>query len=217
MTDRLLFAGGMAAGFIGVSAVILPVNVFWKRHTYWTGWIVGAILLASYVSDHGPMPAALTTVTCLAVAALYAFYSTPFIKIGGRVRTFWISDAREDPDEPPAPADSYLERVTASSMWWNTALLSMVTGGFALATGWLAPVGIMGGALLAAPLAAIGHLDRRDRFPIARGRYFPFAIVVLASVPTLLWPVAVYFVASYTTTPTPRDDVAHQTFLEHDS
>ncbi|QYL17633.1 hypothetical protein [Mycolicibacterium pallens] len=200
-----------------MSAVILPVNVIWKRRTYWTGWIAGAILLASYVSDHGPMPAALTAVTCLAVAALYAFYSTPFIKIGGRVRTFWISDAREDPDEPPAPADSYLERVTACSMWWNTALLSMVTGGFALATGWLAPVGIMGGALLAAPLAATGHLDRKDRFPIARGRYLPFAIVVLGSVPTLLWPVAVYFVAYYMTTPTPRDDVAHQPFLEHDS
>lgn len=217
MTDRLLFTGGLAAGFIGVSAVILPVNMVWRRRTYWAGWTVGAVLLASYVSDHGALPAALTGVTCLAGAALFAFYSTPFIKIGGRVWTFWISDAREDPDVPPPPADSYVERVTASSMWWTLAGLGLVTGGFALATGWLAPVGIMGAALLAAPLAAIGHLDRKDRFPIARGRYLAFGIVVLASIPTVLWPVVVYFVAYYMTTPTQRDDATHQPFLGHDS
>jgi hypothetical protein len=40
---------------------------------------------------------------------------------------------------------------------------------------------------------------------------------VLASVPTLLWPVVVYFVAYYMTTPTQRDDATHEPFIEHDS
>jgi len=195
---------------------MLPVNVAWQRRTYWAGWTVGTVLLTFYVSDHGLTPAVLTVVMCLAVAALYAFYSTPFIKIGGRVGTFWISDGRQDPDEPPPPPDSYLERVTASSMWWSLAGLGVLTGGFALSTGWPAPVGIKGGALLAAPLAAVGHLDRKEHYPIAPNRYVPLAVVALASIPTLLWPVVMYFFAHYMTTPTQRDDTI-DSLIDHDS
>lgn len=153
----------------------------------------------------------------MAGGILYSLYFTPFIKLGGRVRTFWISDARQDPNEPPPPPDSYLERVTASGMWWNMAGLGLITGTFALAAGWFAPVGIMGGALVAAPLAAVGHLDRKDHFSIARGRYIPFAIVVLSSIPTLLWPTVVYFAAYYLTTPTSiGDDATPDPYIDHD-
>ena len=217
MTERLLFAAGLFAGFIGVAAVALPLSTKPKRRVFWSGWCGAAILFALYVSDRGATASALTAAGCVFVAAIYAFYFTPFIKINGRVWTFWISDAREDPDTPPPPPDSYLERVTATSMWWNLALLGVITGGFALSMGWLVPVGIMGGALVAAPLALMGHLDRKDRYPVARGRYVPFAIVVLSSVPTLLWPVLVYFAAYYMTSPTQREELTHEPFLDYDS
>ncbi|MBI3689344.1 MAG: hypothetical protein HY239_01290 [Mycolicibacterium aromaticivorans] len=214
--SRGLFAAGLFSGFVGVAAVALPLSTKLKRRVFWSGWCGAAILCALYVSNRGATAAALTASGCVLVAAIYAFYFTPFIKIRGRVWTFWISDAREDPDVPPPPADSYVGRVTAPSMWWTLAGLGLITGTFALSTGWPAPVGIMGGALLAAPLAAVGHLDRKDRYPVARERYIPFAIVVLSSIPTLLWPVLVYFVAYYMTTPTQRD-LTPQPFLDHDS
>lgn len=206
----------MAAGFIGVGAVALPLSTKHKRWVFWSGWCGAGVLFALYVSNRGATVAALTAALCIFAAALYAFYFTPFIKIAGRVWTFWISDARQDPDEPPPSADSYLERVTASSMWWTLAGLGVLTGMIAISAGWLAPVGIMGGALLAAPLAAIGHLDSKEHYPIARNRYLPFTLVVLTSIPTLLWPVVVYFVAYYMTTPTQRDDATDRTFIDHD-
>ncbi|MCX2934781.1 hypothetical protein ORI20_31435 [Mycobacterium sp. CVI_P3] len=218
MIDRPLFAAGLTAGFIGVSAVMLPLNVKWKRRVFWSGWCGAAILFALYVSHRGATASTLTVAACVLTAALYAFYFTPFIKIGGRVWTFWISDAREDPDVPPPPPDSYVDRVTAPSMWWTVAALSVMTGGFAWAIGWFAPVGIMGGALVAALLAVVGHLDRKDHFPIARGRYVPFAVMVLSLIPVLLWPVVVYFAAYYLTTPAPTgDDSTPDPYIDRDS
>ncbi|WP_445168209.1 hypothetical protein ACTXG7_02110 [Mycolicibacterium sp. Dal123E01] len=215
--SRVLFAAGLAAGFIGVAAVLLPVNVSLKRWVFWVGWAAAAILLALSGLRRGIGDVAIVALAVMMGGALFAYYTTPFIKIRGRVWTAWISDAREDPDVPPPPPDSYEGRVTASSMWWNLAVLSVMTGGFALAHGWLVPAGLMGGALMAAPLATVGHLDRKEHFPLARGRYFPFAIVVLSLIPTLLWPVVVYFAAYYLTTPTPAgDDVTSDPYIDHD-
>ncbi|ORB54834.1 hypothetical protein BST42_08535 [Mycolicibacterium rhodesiae] len=210
--SQAFFVSGLAVGFLAVASAALPISIKRKRWTFWTCWIAAAILLALSGVGRGIAEAGIAALVAVVGGGLFAFYFTPFIKIGGRVRTFWISDAREDPDTPPSPPDSYLERVTAPSMWWNLALVGVITGGFALSMGWLAPVGIMGGALLAAPLALIGYLDRKDRYPVARGRYVPFAIVVLSSIPTLLWPTLVYFVAYYMTTPTPREELTHEPF-----
>ncbi|MCV7177220.1 hypothetical protein [Mycolicibacterium sphagni] len=218
LRSHAVFAAGLFAGAVGVAAVALPLSTRHKRWVFWSGWCGAAILFAFYVSDRGVTISALTASACVLAAALYAFYFTPFIKLGGRVWTFWISDAREDPDVPPPPSDSYVERVTASSMWWTLAGLGLATGGFALSIGWLVPVGIMGGALLAAPLAAVGHLDRKDGYPIARGRHIAFSIVVLSSIPTLLWPLLVYVLAYFMTSPTlPDDDVAERPFIDRDA
>ncbi|KAA0110776.1 hypothetical protein [Mycolicibacterium sp. P1-5] len=214
---QVVFAAGLATGFFAVATVLLPISVTGRRRIFWLCWAAAAVLLALSGLRRGVVDAVMAGLAVMGSGMLYAFYTTPFIKVAGRVWTFWITDAREDPDVPPPPADSYLERVTAPSMWWTLAGLGLITGGFALSMGWLAPVGIMAGALLAAPLAAMGHLDRKDRYPIARERYFPFAIVVLSSVPTLLWPVLVYFAAYYMTSPRPREDAAHEPFLDHDS
>ncbi|TGD88997.1 hypothetical protein BayCH28_06340 [Mycolicibacterium sp. CH28] len=216
-SSRGVLAAGLFSGFVGVAAVALPLSTKHKRWVFWTGWCGAAIFFALYVSNRGATASALTAAVCVFIAAIYAFYFTPFIKIGGRVRTFWISDAREDPDVPPPPKDSYVDRVTAPSMWWTLAGLGVITGAFALSMGWLAPVGIMGGALLAAPLATIGHLDRKDRFPVARGQFIPFAIVVLTSIPTLLWPVVAYFVAYFLTTPVEPVNDEPSPFIDSDT
>lgn len=46
-------------------------------------------------------------------------------------------------------------------------------------------------------LLVIGHLDARDRFPVARGQFVPFAVVCAASVAAYLIPVAAYGVTYY--------------------
>lgn len=103
-------------------------------------------------------------------------------------------------------------------MWWNLAQLGVITGGFALSTGgWLAPVGIIGGALLVAPLDLVGHLDSKDRYPIARQGTFLSPSWSCHQYRRCCGPVLVYFVAYYMTSPTQREELTHEPFLDHDS
>lgn len=201
--SRPMFVAGIVAAVIAAVAIGLPVSMSARRWVYWSGWAGAAVLLPLSGIHRGLAQAAAVAVVVAGAGLLIAFYTTPLIKIGGRVRSFWIPNEGRGltAADVTVPADSYLGSVTAASMWWTLAPLGALTGGYALSTGWFNPVGLAAGALLGLPLALIGHLDKKDELPIARGHYVAFAIIAVSTIPLLLWPVAVYFAAYHLTRP----------------
>lgn len=83
-----------------------------------------------------------------------------------------------------------------ASFWWSLALMSVLVGVSTSQMG-LTEATLGAAALITASLGIVGHFDMRDRFPVARKQYVPFAVVVVASIPLFLAPVLAYGVTYY--------------------
>ncbi|CAM3434450.1 hypothetical protein MYFR107205_10495 [Mycolicibacterium frederiksbergense] len=78
----------------------------------------------------------------MAAAVCYAYFRTSYLKIGGRIYSFWIARTQPDPlpDGSPAPPvapppDAYRGRVTATAHWCLLTVFSVVAGTSALMLG----------------------------------------------------------------------------------
>ncbi|MCV7369177.1 hypothetical protein CRI77_02065 [Mycolicibacterium duvalii] len=101
-SNVLLIAGAvalvLAAVVPGRDTAHLPARAV-KRRIYWSGSAIGAALLFA-----GGLPDLQSAVAFLAAAAIlmtgWAYFRTPYLKIGGRIRS--AQPAHRIPD-PPAP------------------------------------------------------------------------------------------------------------------
>ncbi|AQT82542.1 hypothetical protein B1R94_03715 [Mycolicibacterium litorale] len=123
-----------------------------------------------------------------------AYFSTPFIKLGGKVRAFHIQDSEseanqirrrsigadaEEVNSDPHP-DAYGTGVTAAKAWWLMIVayaIGMVNIVFALADrkfDWVTVIAVLGLVLLSVGLA---YGDASWGYRVARGQYVQFAII----------------------------------------
>ncbi len=145
----------------------------------------------------------LVLAVCSVSAVCYAYFRTSYLKLGGRIYSFWIARTQPDPlpdgsSGPPVipPPDSYRGMVTAAAQWWLMAVVSVCAGVSAVVLGMSGAT--LGIALLPVVLlAGTGYVDHFDGFLIARGRWFQAAIIVVASVPIFLLPPLTYAIGYY--------------------
>lgn len=167
-----------------------PAERPWKRPVFWSG-VVG-VTIAVFA---GAVPywwqAAGAALFSLAFLTAAAYFYTPYIKIGGKIHAFWISDSGGE-----APPNAYEGMVTARKHWWATVFTVTFFGGGLLVPGkqpwWSIPVVTV---ILVTASFGFGYLDASRGFPIARGQRLQFVILAIISVGsfTLLY-VAGYFI-----------------------
>lgn len=139
----------------------------------------------------------------IAAAFCYAYSRTSYLKLGGRIYSFWIARTQPDPlpDGGPAPrvippSDSYRGQVTADALWGLMTVASMCAGVGALVLGMSgATLGVA--ALPVVLLAGVGYIDSYDGFPIARRRWVQLALIVVSSIPIFLLPPIAYLIGYY--------------------
>ncbi|WP_156409171.1 hypothetical protein [Mycobacterium sp. Root265] len=197
-----LGAGG-AIALAGLCTLGFIPNVRWQRRVYWASWLFGAALMACAFIEPGWRMVGVVLAVCLAAAACFAYFRTSYLKIGGRIYSFWIARTQPDPlpDGSPAPPvipppDSYRGQVTADAQWWLMAVASVCAGVSALVLGMSgATLGVA--ALPVVLLAGTGFIDSYDGFPIARRRWVQLALIVVSSIPVFLLPPIAYLIGYY--------------------
>lgn len=133
-----------------------------------------------------------------------AYFSTPFIKIGGKVRAFHIQDSDTDSAPTTGPEngtddsdfdrhpDAYGTGVTATKAWW-LMIVAYAIGAlnvvFAIADHkltWLTTVVV---AALALVTAVLAYGDASWGYRVARGQYLQFVVIgiLTAGVFTLIY------------------------------
>lgn len=197
-----LGAGG-AIALAGLCTLGFIPDVRWQRRVYWASWLFGAALMAYAFIERGWQMVGVVLAVCLAAAVCYAYFRTSYLKIGGRIYSFWIARTQPDPlpggsPAPPVipPPDSYRGRVTADAQWWLIAVASVCAGVSALVLGMSgATLGVA--ALPVVLLAGTGYLDSYDGFPIARRRWVQLGLIVVSSIPVFLLPPVAYLIGYY--------------------
>lgn len=139
----------------------------------------------------------------MAAAVSFAYFRTSYLKIGGRIYSFWIARTQPDPptDGSPAPPvipppDAYRGQVTATAHWCLLTVFSVVAGTSALTLG-MGPATLGAGVFAVVMLAFTGYLDSYDGFPIARRRWVQLALIVVSSIPVFLLPPIAYLIGYY--------------------
>lgn len=138
-----------------------------------------------------------------ALGALFAYFRTSYLKLGGRIYSYSIARTQPDPPRdgsaaPPVvpPHDAYRGQVTATAHWCLLTIFSVVAGTSALMLG-MGPATLGVGVLTTAMLAFTGYIDSYDGFPIARRRWVPLALIVISSIPVFLLPPIAYLIGYY--------------------
>jgi hypothetical protein len=198
----------LIAGFVAVVAATLTTAVFVKRRSlerriYWAGWIIGTPCMSLAILARGWRVVIAAALLCVFVAVVYAYFRTPYLKLGNRIYAFTILDSQPDRPEdgalcappPRLPHDSYsfMGGITARNVWWaNVGLTSIATLDVIL-TGW-----VLYTVLLAAFVVAIGAMsgvdDATRQLPIARDKKVQAYIATVASIPLWLLPAIAYWV-----------------------
>lgn len=192
------------AAFLGIAVI----QQFFKhsrasqRRIYWNCTWLAAVagFCAGYPDWQRAAGLSVLAVAGMIVAA-YAY--TPYIKIGGKIRSLGLQtpDPEDVPAEPPAeqqdPApDAYSGVLSAPKMWWLMVPVMLISAAntYAFATGesewWVAVIGI---AVLIFLAVTVGYGDASWGYPIARGQKIQFAILAVVTLGTF---TAVYL-ASY--------------------
>jgi hypothetical protein len=124
------------------------------------------------------------------VSTFTAYMSTSYIKIGGKVRAFYLQDsfAEFEPNDrakslETARVDSYIGLTTAAKSWWAIVGSVVILMGCVLIPAhdkpwWLAPIMSV---LLIVMAAIYGYGDASSGFPPARRQYLQFLVVGLIS------------------------------------
>lgn len=192
---RVLVFGIAALACLALTQLPLVIkrDMGFQRRCYWGG-TAGAMLcvvLAALPDWVGGVVFALVTLFGMTLAA---YFTSSYLKIGGKVYAFHAADEKTDatgarkpspaelePDYDPLP-DQYGTDVSATKMWWlmvpATALIS-----FTMATnfGHGGKVGLAVGAAFAMVVVGAGYgvLDASWGYRIARKQYLQFVIIGL--------------------------------------
>ncbi|EID16031.1 hypothetical protein [Mycolicibacterium phlei] len=157
------------------------------RRVFWFGWLAGgAVVALTFRPPEGKD--AVVAITWMVFAWIYAYFRTPFIKIGDRIYAFTLAQRGVDP-----PPDAYGQLLTAAKMWWVAALFSSSVVFVAVNEGMTHPASIGGAALSALLFFGLGRADASEGFPVARRQRIPLAVAAITSIPLLCLPALAYF------------------------
>ena len=195
--------GAYVLGVLGIVVSGIPVfftqvSLPTARWLHWGGWLGAAVFFSIAVSSTRGWEAAIpASLLCVCLALLRAYFSTPYLKIGGRVISFFPQpDADNDlPPRPPGNA-AYHGQMSAAKMWWVFAVLCCGIGLGALQSGWssaaIAPAAVLGiGGFIA------GHDDATRGLPVARGQRVPGAVALIGTLPLFGIPSIAYLIGYY--------------------
>ena len=99
----MLFAAGAAVAVITtiVAGFLSESDVDRARRVFWFGWLAGgAVVALTFRPPEGKD--AVVAITWMVFAWIYAYFRTPFIKIGDRIYAFTLAQRGVDP-----PPDAY--------------------------------------------------------------------------------------------------------------
>lgn len=161
------------------------------RQLFWTSLIFSSIC-AFFVAYPPDWRVGIGwTALILGVSIFTAYMSTPFIKIGGKVRAFYLQDtlAETEPTDRTASAtadraNSYNGLTTAAKSWWaNFGAVAIFMACILIPAHdkplWLAPTM---SALIIVAAAIYGFGDANSRYPPARGQYLQFLLIGVISI-----------------------------------
>ncbi|TQR87070.1 hypothetical protein D8S82_08410 [Mycobacterium hodleri] len=190
-TALLALAGLWWLGFFVASFRTKELRV--ERRLYWLGH-GGAAVLA--LSHRGWQAVLGGTGLVVFITLLYAVLNTPYLKIGDRLISASDSDRRRDERDrgmiPRPPALENYATSTPGAFWWILVCLTVISAicvALPAHPDWRSWVGV---ALVGFMAPAVGVLDGRGRFPVARGQWVPAALAALASIPLYGVPVVLY-------------------------
>lgn len=194
---------GFAIGAVGSLALGLVEDVRLERRIYWATWLLSLGVMTLGASHRGWRTALVIYAVGMTAALCFAYFRSSYLKLGGRIYSFWIARTQPDPlpDGRPAPPvisppDSYRGQVTADAQWWLMAVASVCAGVSALVLGMSgATLGVA--ALPVVLLAGTGYIDSYNGFPIARRRWVQLAMIVVSSIPVFLLPPIAYLIGYY--------------------
>jgi hypothetical protein len=196
------------AGFLAVAASMVIAVLFVKRRSlerriYWTGWAIGTLCMSLAGLPRGWQGVIVGALLGVFFAVGYAYFRTPYLKLGSRIYALTIPNSQPDQPEdggdsaqpPRLPHDSYdfMGGITARNIWWvNVSLTCSMALGVIL-TGWDLPTALCT-AFFVAIWAMSGIDDATRKLPIARGQKVQAYFATVASIPLWLLPTIAYLV-----------------------
>lgn len=193
-TALLALAGLWWLGFFVATFQTKELRV--ERRQYWFGHGGAAVLVGLSLSHRGWQAVLGGTGLVVFVTLLYAVLNTPYLKIGDRLITASDSDRRRDERDrgitPRPPAPENYATSTPGAFWWillGLTVLAAICVALPPHADWRSWVGL---AMVGFMAPAVGVLDGRGRFPVARGQRVPAALATLASIPLYGAPVVLY-------------------------
>ena len=213
----MLAAFAVLAGAFIVGLFIKNLAV--ERRIYWCGWIVGGVLAALSALFRG-WTASLAVFGLVVIAAVgYAYFRTPYLKVGRRIFALSESDKRADRQGPSGPQamtarDGYVGYISAAKYWWILAALMIPGAAYVHFRGW-DWLAIAFTAMMAAMTAGCGFGDATGRRPIVRRQYVQALIVSVLSIPLYGAPPAVYLLAYLIGKRWPAPSGRHDALTQH--
>lgn len=180
--------------------VLLPIlaplnNRHAGRRLFWSGFFI-ATASAFFIAYPPDWKSGIgLSILVDSLMLINAYFSTPYIKIRGKIYAFSLRDSSSDPSpegEPPAepddpardPApDSYSGLATAKKMWWLLIFVMAICVINVISISedrpWLTPLAAAVGVAIA---IVFGYGDASWRYPIARGELVQFVIIAIITV-----------------------------------
>lgn len=186
------FIAGMAGiGVSGIPIFFTSVPTPTARWLHWGGWLCAAAFFGIGASFRGWPTSVPIIGLCLFLALLRAYFSTPYLKVGGRVISFF-----PHPDEPGgatnADGDGY-SQISANKIWWVIAVVCWLVGSAPLIAGWTPALGL-GLAILAFIAFVAGTDDSSRALPLVRGQRPQAIAACIGLLPVFAVPVIAYLV-----------------------
>jgi hypothetical protein len=188
----------VVGAFLCLAITMLPAvvkrDVSFGRRCYWGG-TAGTMVCVFFAALPDWLGGLVFGAATLFGMALAAYFTSSYIKIGGRIYAFHAADERpdprpgdahpvaRDPDYDPIP-DQYGTGVSATRIWWMMvpgAALCVLT--VATNLGHDAKIGLAIGAAIVLVVAGFGYgvMDASWKYPIARGQYVQFVLVAVVT------------------------------------
>jgi Ca2+/Na+ antiporter len=198
----------LIAGFVAVVAAAVIIALFVKRRSlerriYWAGWIIGILCMSLAFLPRGWRSVIAVALLCAFAAVVYAYFQTPYLKLGNRIYALTIPDSQPDEPEdggdiaqpPRLPHDSYdfMGGITAGNVWWVVVGVTCIAAANAILFGWVLST-ILLAAFMVAVAAMLGVDDATRKLPIARDQKVQAYFATVASIPLWLLPTIAYLV-----------------------
>lgn len=183
--SRLVLLAAAAVWAATIVALIRLDDVRIERRVYWVGILGGGALGAIAVQHRGIGTSVAVFAVVTVIAVWRAYYSTPYLVIGGRVRS--LTRTRGD----RSVRDESCGGISATAFWWLMVAIAAIAAANVVPNGWSANgIGAVGAASTIA--AAVGFLDGCENTPAVRRQYLQAALFAALSVPAWGLPVAAY-------------------------